>query len=83
MSDLLRDKDGNTHFNPDNGLANMPIKFIGEFWNACTDPCDMLSGPCACGAWHQQEEWPDDIQEIVFGFVSDKATVCKRTRGRK
>jgi hypothetical protein len=21
-------------------------------YNACTDPCDMFTGPCACGAWH-------------------------------
>src|SRR3972149_1206950 len=23
-----------------------------HFFNACTDPCDMYIGPCACGAWH-------------------------------
>lgn len=23
-------------------------------YNACTDPCDMWSGPCACGAWHRE-----------------------------
>ena len=22
--------------------------------NACTDPCDMWTGPCACGAWHKE-----------------------------
>lgn len=22
-------------------------------YNASTDPCDMLEGPCACGAWHK------------------------------
>jgi len=22
-------------------------------YNACTDPCDMWTGPCACGAWHK------------------------------
>lgn len=26
--------------------------------NACTDPCDMLQGPCACGAYHSlDEDW--------------------------
>lgn len=25
-------------------------------YNACTDPCDMLEGPCACGAWHRRDE---------------------------
>ena len=24
-----------------------------EQFNACTDPCDMWDGPCACGAWHK------------------------------
>jgi len=24
--------------------------------NACTEPCDMLEGPCACGAWHNKDE---------------------------
>lgn len=23
-------------------------------YNACTDPCDMFDGPCACGAWHHE-----------------------------
>ena len=23
-----------------------------------TDPCDMIHGPCACGAWHgYHQEW--------------------------
>lgn len=22
-------------------------------YNACTDPCDMWTGPCACGAFHK------------------------------
>ncbi len=26
-------------------------------YNACTDPCDMLDGPCACGAWHSEDDW--------------------------
>lgn len=31
--------------------------------NACTDTCDMLCGPCACGAWHQLEEFPELIEQ--------------------
>lgn len=75
---LALDEEGRTHFNLKNGLASMPLEYIGLFWNACTDPCDMLSGPCACGAWHQQEEWPDDLQMKVFGSISSKDTICKR-----
>jgi hypothetical protein len=66
------------HYNPKNNLASMPKEYLGKFYNACTDPCDMLQGPCACGAWHHQEEWPDKIQLEVFGNISDKQTICKR-----
>ena len=27
-------------------------KDLPKQYNACSDPCDMLFGPCACGAWH-------------------------------
>lgn len=23
-------------------------------WNACTLPCDMWTGPCCCGATHEE-----------------------------
>ena len=65
-------------YNEKNGLANMPIEYVGKFYNIHTYPCDMLSGPCACGAWHNQEEWPDWLQLEVFGFVSDKDNSIKR-----
>lgn len=73
-------KHNHPDFNPKNNLASMPKKYLGQFYNACTEPCDMLQGPCACGAWHHQEEWPDEIQKEVFGFVSDKETTIKRKR---
>uniref|UniRef100_A0A6M3JZ92 Uncharacterized protein n=1 Tax=viral metagenome TaxID=1070528 RepID=A0A6M3JZ92_9ZZZZ len=58
------------HYNPNNNLASMPFTWIGLFYNGgCPDPCDMLSGPCACGAWHHQYEWPDVLQVSVFGNV--------------
>lgn len=28
--------------------AGFPLRY-----NACTDACDMWTGPCACGAWHK------------------------------
>lgn len=70
----------NENFNPENGLASMPAEYIGQFRNACTDPCDMLQGPCACGATHHQEEWPNDLQMEVFGNISSKESICKRKR---
>lgn len=27
-----------------------------ELHNACNEPCDMLRGPCACGAWHEGDD---------------------------
>ncbi len=27
---------------------------IFKQYNACTDPCDMWTGPCACGAAHNE-----------------------------
>jgi hypothetical protein len=27
-------------------------------YNANTSPCDIIQGPCACGAWHQlDDDW--------------------------
>ncbi len=42
---------------PENNLMSMPVAWIGQVHNASTDPCDMLCGPCACGAWHHLNEW--------------------------
>ena len=36
---------------------DMPVDMQGRFHNACTEPCDMIDGPCACGAWHSAKEW--------------------------
>jgi hypothetical protein len=26
-------------------------------YNANSEPCDTLNGPCVCGAWHDEKEW--------------------------
>ena len=41
----------------DNGIVPMPLEYIGNYYNACAEPCDMLAGPCACGATHTLDEW--------------------------
>ena len=41
----------------ENNFIPMPKEWIGQIYNACTEPCDILYGPCACGAWHYFEEW--------------------------
>jgi len=79
MNDLSVDENGNKHFNSNNGLASMPTKYIGMYYNASTEPCDMLSGPCSCGAWHHQEEWPDNLQLEVFGNISPKSAICMQS----
>lgn len=64
-------------FNPKNGFANMPAEYMGHFFNGGSE-YDMLSGPCSCGAWHTQEEWPEQLQLEVFGFISEKESGTKR-----
>ena len=40
------------------GMVPWPDSWIDRHHNACNEPCDMLVGPCACGAWHYEtEEW--------------------------
>jgi hypothetical protein len=45
------------------GLVPWPDDWLDRHYNACNEPCDMLIGPCACGAWHcEGEQW---VQEIL------------------
>jgi hypothetical protein len=39
-----------------NGLVPWPNEWADRHFNACKEPCDMLIGPCACGAWHTESE---------------------------
>lgn len=39
-----------------NGLLGWPDSWTTRHHNACNEPCDMLIGPCACGAWHNAAE---------------------------
>jgi len=41
----------------DKAEFDMPVDMQGKHFNACTDSCDMIDGPCACGAWHNVKEW--------------------------
>lgn len=50
----------------ENGLIPMPIDRIGDFFNgSCPDPCDMIKGPCVCGAWHHLRDWPTELLERI------------------
>ena len=37
---------------PTSGMVAWPI-WAKVQYNACTEPCDMWTGPCACGACHK------------------------------
>lgn len=54
------------HYNSKNGFLPMPEEFCGMFFNASTEPCDMLVGPCSCGAWHYIHEWPMEVREKMI-----------------
>lgn len=34
----------------------IPTYFRHNTFNG-NQPCDMLIGPCSCGAWHKADEW--------------------------
>lgn len=41
-------------------VARTPAGFVpwpenaARRYNACAEPCDMFTGPCCCGAWHEE-----------------------------
>lgn len=38
------------------GIVPWPKDWTDRHFNANSEPCDMLAGPCACGAWHDKTE---------------------------
>ena len=48
------------------------VIMIPDHWpphyNACTDRCDIINGPCACGSWHKLEEGWVKANIAVFGL---------------
>jgi hypothetical protein len=52
-----------------NGLLGYPQDWPSRY-NACNEPCDMLIGPCACGAWHtEDEEWVQEALKIHHTII--------------
>jgi hypothetical protein len=42
-------------------------------YNACNEACDMLLGPCACGAYHNEEEdWVKKALEENDAYLERK-----------
>ena len=41
-----------------NGVVRWPTNWTDRHYNGGREPCDLLVGPCSCGAWHtEQEDW--------------------------
>ena len=40
-----------------NGMVAWPDGWDGQNYNGTNEPCDMLVGPCSCGAWHHEDEY--------------------------
>lgn len=55
-----------------------------KFHNACNEPCDMLIGPCICGANHTLDTWKSaQIQKIVpLLSDEDRDAIMTYTIGR-
>lgn len=46
------------HIDPRSGMLGFPEDWPERRYNACNEPCDMLVGPCCCGATHRvTEDW--------------------------
>ena len=41
---------------PKSKMVGWP-EWLPKYYNGSNEPCDMLEGPCACGAWHQPGEF--------------------------
>jgi hypothetical protein len=49
-----------------NEIIAMPHSLFGLYHNGkTTEPCDMIEGPCACGAWHHFWEWEEAVRDVV------------------
>ncbi len=58
LQEELTDKDATINHLRKKAEFDMPVEMRGHFHNGqCPDPCDMVDGPCACGATHNAKEW--------------------------
>lgn len=45
-------------------------------YNGCSQPCDVWSGPCCCGAWHDGKDhkaWLADRAEHLHGLLKKRS----------
>lgn len=59
------------YLHPASELLSWPSDWEWRYFNGGSDPCDMLVGPCACGAWHHAGEWgkADHVCARMFAGV--------------
>lgn len=53
------------------GIVPWPADWPRDRFNASSEPCDNLVGPCACGAWHDESEpW---VQALLVKYNAEIA----------
>ena len=61
--------------------------FVGHPWHdRPNQKHDMLVGPCACGAWHQMDEWVEGIPVLkseVVRAAAEAAVIAAMTAFEK
>ena len=73
----------NLHSNESEQFINNKHQFHSipeeiNYHNACTDRCDLINGPCACGSWHTFDDmlirlWKEgDAVRVVEQYYNDK-----------
>jgi hypothetical protein len=59
-----------------NGMVAWPDGWDGQNYNATNEPCDMLVGPCSCGAWHNADEsWVRRDLEAHNDIILERPTM--------
>ena len=57
----------------ENGMVPWPDGWDGENHNGTHEPCDMLVGPCSCGAWHHEKEyWVRRALEVHNAIILER-----------
>jgi hypothetical protein len=46
-------------------------------YNGSTEPCDMLVGPCSCGAWHDAPYSSMKIKQLTWFDVDNTITTAR------
>lgn len=51
----------------ENGIQSWPLEYP-RYHNHCSDPCDVIVGPCVCSAFHSKDEFIYDGERLYrFG----------------